>query len=610
MAAVDWLLGAPGDAPYGWYLAWRPSLVALHVAGDLFAALAYIAIPFGIVWFARRRHDLAPRLRTLAWWFGALLLAAAVTQIIDIVTVWYPAYGLQALAKAATAVAAVVTLVLMWPQLPELVRLPTSQQLADVNKRLRREVAAHEATLRELEGAHRDLESRVLDRTKELSLVKARFETALRGAKVYLYSQDRDLATTWSYSPRGDDLLPSPDSEAVLAIKRRVLDAGTSEDIEASFAMPEGRVQFALHLDPTFGPDRAVDGIMGAAIDVTRIRSLESEQQRLTAELGTMLQRYETAMRGSNITMFTQDRDLRYTSISNPMFGRSVQDIVGRTDDDIIAAENRGPIVALKREALETGTPRDGEVRIQNDTAVHWFDLHIEPLRDVPGQIVGITCAAVDITERKEGEAHLRLLMRELTHRSKNLLAVIQAMARQTARNAGTTESFLERFSARLQGLARSHDLLVQEGWHGAGLDELARSQLGHYIDRSGAQVRIEGPSVLLRPEAAQSLGLALHELATNAAKYGALSVPTGEVSIKWAPRDTVQPPALDIAWVESGGPAVTPPQRRGFGSLVIERNLAGSLDAEVEMSFAAEGVQCRIVIPAGQLYATGAPAA
>ena len=137
---------------------------------------------------------------------------------------------------------------------------------------------------------------------------------------------------------------------------------------------------------------------------------------------------------------------------------------------------------------------------------------------------IGVTGAAVDITERKEGEAHLRLLMRELTHRSKNLLAVIQAMARQTAKHTGSIQTFVERFGARVQALARSHDLLVQESWHSASLNELVRSQLAYYLDREPDQVLIEGPDVRLKPEAAQSLGLALHELATNAAKHGAMS--------------------------------------------------------------------------------------
>ena len=244
--------------------------------------------------------------------------------------------------------------------------------------------------------------------------------------------------------------------------------------------------------------------------------------------------RYETALRGSQVTVYTQDRDLRYTSISNPMLGRAIEDILGRTDEEILPPDGGTTIIALKREALASGQQKRAEVALKDGSGLHWHDLHIEPLRNEAGDIVGLTCAAVDVTERKEGEAHLRLLMRELTHRSKNLLAVIQAMARQTARHAGSIEGFLNQFSARLQALAASHDLLVRESWHGASLRELIKSQLGAYIDSGEGQVAIDGAPVALKPEAAQNLGLALHELAVNAANFGALSVPGGRVSITW----------------------------------------------------------------------------
>jgi two-component sensor histidine kinase len=241
-------------------------------------------------------------------------------------------------------------------------------------------------------------------------------------------------------------------------------------------------------------------------------------------------------------------------------------------------------------------------VRVTEGSTVRWYDLHVEPLHDLTGRMIGLSCAAVDITGRKEGEAHLRLLMRELTHRSKNLLAVIQAMARQTARHAGSIDSFLEQFSARLQALARSHDLLVQEEWHGVALAELIRSQLAPYIDRSASQMALDGPAVMLRPEAAQSLGLALHELAINAVKYGALSTLAGRIAINWTWQPQHEPPAVEILWIETGGPNVVAPVRRGFGSLVVERNLARALDADVTLTFDAGGVRCRIIVPVAQL--------
>ena len=614
MAAYEWLLGEAGALARGDCVSWRTDLIALHVAADAVIALSFFAIPVGIVWYLRNRLGLLRQYRLVAWLFGAFILAAGTSHLVGIFAFWFPLHGLQGVAKGATAVLSGAAVALIWPLLPNLVRLPSSKQLAEVNERLRREAEAHETTLRELEAARRELESRVEERTKELSQVKARFETALRGAKVYVFSQDRDLRYSWMYSPRGEDvaaemvgrtddeLWPSPEHDAAVAIKRRVLQSGQSEDCEVSYVMPERRAQFALHIDPTYGPEGRIDGIMCAAIDISRIRLLESAQRRLSEELGTALQRYETALRGSHVTVFTQDRDLRYTSLSNPMFGRDVDDILGRLDDEILPPDGRAPIVDLKRDVLKAGQPKDAEIRIPEGDTAHWYDVHIEPLRDVTGAIIGLTCAAVDITGRKAGEAHLRDLMRELTHRSKNLLAVIQAMARQTARYAGSIEGFLDQFNARLQALAASHDLLVQESWYGAELTELVHSQLGHYFDREFSQVSAEGPSVLLKPEAAQSLGLALHELATNAAKYGALSTLAGRVAVSWRRLPSSNGGAVELTWHESGGPPVKQPQQRGFGSLVIERNLARSLDAEIDVTFAAEGLRCRMLIPAANL--------
>jgi len=256
----------------------------------------------------------------------------------------------------------------------------------------------------------------------------------------------------------------------------------------------------------------------------------------------------------------------------------------------------------LKREALTSGQARRMEVAIEDAQGMRWRDLRIEPLCNDTGAVIGLTCAAVDVTERKESEAHLRLLMRELTHRSKNLLVVIQAMARQTARHAGSIDAFLNQFSARLQALAASHDLLVRDSWHGASVGELIRSQLSAYVERADTPVAIDGPAVALKPEAAQNLGLALHELAVNAAKFGALSVPEGRLSITWRPCDGKDGRGLELDWREQHGPKVKPRRKRGFGSMVIERNLARALDAEVTLDFEPDGLRCHVVIPASQL--------
>ncbi len=342
----------------------------------------------------------------------------------------------------------------------------------------------------------------------------------------------------------------------------------------------------------------------------TKLEAFQKERQQLVDHieaqdrelnlLRARFARYETALRGSQVTVYTQDCDLRYTSISNSMFDRSAECILGRTDKEILPTDGGAAIIALKREALTSGRAKRAEFALSEVSGVRWYDLHVEPLFDGAGAIVGLTCASVDVTDRKEGEAHLRLLLRELTHRSKNLLAVIQAMARQTARHSGSIDGFLSQFAARLQALASSHDLLVRESWYGASLRELVRSQLG-----SDSQIAFEGPEVALKPEAAQNLGLALHELAINARKFGALSVPDGRVSIRWTRYDGGKDNAIEINWLEQFGPKVKARRKRGFGSVVIERNLARSLDAQVDLEFEPDGVRCRIVIPASQVLAT-----
>ena len=483
-AIIDWLKGTITRADQ---LPGRGHVLAPQIAADFIIAASFLAALWAFVWFLRRRPDLVREHQLFAWLLAAFIAAAALSSVVDVVTIFQALPGVPVVTKIAAALLFAAVVVVGWPLLPALARTPSSRQVRHANERLRQEVAAHEATLRELEVARCDLEERVADRTHELGLVTARFRTALRGSKVHVFSQDKDL---------------------------------------------------------------------------------------------------------------------RYTTVSDPMFGLEVDDIVGRVDEDILPAENRAEIIRLKRGVLQSGQAKDAEISIGNGAMMRWFDFHIEPLHGAGGSVVGLTCAAVDITERKEGEAHLRLLMRELTHRSKNLLAVVQAMARQTARHAGSIDSFLDQFSARLQAVATSHDLLIQESWYGVSLAELVRSQLGHYLNRSGSQVSIDGQAVILKPEVAQNLGLALHELATNAAKYGALSVPTGKVSINW--QRLVQPKGegVQIVWAESGGPSVSPPERRGFGSLVIERNLARSLEAQVDLAFAPDGVTCRIVIPESQLSA------
>ncbi len=327
--------------------------------------------------------------------------------------------------------------------------------------------------------------------------------------------------------------------------------------------------------------------------------TLEDKVQRRTRSLTQANQRFDAALRAARVTVFTQDKNLAFTWVSRANSVTDAEAGAGHDTCDDFPNDSIDAVVKLKRLVLDTGEPGHGEVRLVRPGGDKWFDLNVHPQRDVQGDVVGLIGGSVEITERKEQEARIRLLMREVTHRSKNLLAVIQAIMRQTAAHSLSIEDFQKRFADRLYSLAGSHDLLVQDNWNGASLRELIRSQLGHYSDLVGSQISLSGPEMQLRPDAAQHIGMALHELATNAAKYGALSVPDGRVAISWtlpAPDDAAM--ICTLGWVETNGPAVVAPARRGFGRVVIERTVARALNGAVQMDYLPEGARWTLSFP------------
>jgi two-component sensor histidine kinase len=191
--------------------------------------------------------------------------------------------------------------------------------------------------------------------------------------------------------------------------------------------------------------------------------------------------------------------------------------------------------------------------------------------------------------------------MRELNHRSKNLLSMVQSIANHTA--ASSPADFVKRFSQRIQALAASHDLLVHSDWLGVEIEDLIRAQLAHFADLIGDRITIEGPPLNVTPLAAQSIGMALHELATNAGKYGSLSNDQGSVTIEWR----VDGEEFSIGWIEHDGPRVKPPKRRGFGSTIISDVAQTNIGGEVELNYDSGGVIWRLRCPASKVMGAGA---
>jgi PAS domain S-box-containing protein len=220
-------------------------------------------------------------------------------------------------------------------------------------------------------------------------------------------------------------------------------------------------------------------------------------------------------------------------------------------------------------------------------------------LRDDSGKAVRMIGAMLDISARKRAEEHQRLLTAELQHRVKNTLALVQAIANQSLRGATDLEEACEAFSARLISLGRAHDILTQASWSEAPISDVVEGALCAHRLADASRIRIGGPNVLLGAKPALSLALALHELATNAAKYGALSNATGVVDLRWHVETEGGVPRFCLTWSERGGPSVLgPPVRRGFGSRLIERSFAAELGGEVKMTYAPAGLICLMKAP------------
>jgi len=205
----------------------------------------------------------------------------------------------------------------------------------------------------------------------------------------------------------------------------------------------------------------------------------------------------------------------------------------------------------------------------------------------------------MDVSDRKRWEEHQQLLINELNHRVKNTLATVQSIVSQTLRNAATTGDAKEALESRLLALSRAHDILTRESWEGAQLSDVVAQAVAPYSSHGESRLHLAGPDVRLSPRKALALAMALQELATNAVKYGALSNSAGEIRIMWSIDRQPTPPRLQLCWEEKGGPPVVAPQRRGFGSRLIERSLAQDLDGEVRIEFAPTGIMCRVDAPA-----------
>lgn len=336
--------------------------------------------------------------------------------------------------------------------------------------------------------------------------------------------------------------------------------------------------------------------------------TLEARVAERTREIEDAERRFRATFKNAAVGIAMVGADGRLMRVNERLarlLGYSVEEMEGASLDRITHPEDlaRGN-AALER--LRRGEADEYELEkryLRSDGKVIWGHTSVSCARDAGGNIAYLIKVIQDITDRKRSEEIRQLLMGEVNHRSKNMLATVQAIARQTA--AKTPDSFIKTFGQRLQALAANQDLLVKSGWEHVDLMELARGQLGHFGEILDRRIVLHGPAVQVSPAVAQTLGMALHELGTNAVKYGSLSNETGRVEISWA----LEGDTFRLTWRETGGPAVEAPEGHGFGRTVLDRMIRASLSAEVSLDFAPDGLVWTVRCPRSVLRPEHPPA-
>lgn len=377
---------------------------------------------------------------------------------------------------------------------------------------------------------------------------------------------------------------------------RRVMETGeTISARDRPFYIERHGYPETVYFDISYSPLRngagGVDGVLCLVRETT-------SQVRAKAALVENESRFAAIVSSSEDAILSTDLDMHITSWNNGaqmLYGYSADEVMGELVT-LLVPNDRGdeePNIIASIRRGERVFPYETQ-RQHKDGGLIDVSLTVSPILDEGGHVVGASKIARDITERKRAERLQNVVLREMQHRVKNIFATVQAIARQTFRNHDDIAAAIQAFDGRVLAMTRAHALLYNKSWDGADLAAVIGQATAAY---DSEKFEIYGPEVRLSPRAALSLSLALHELATNAAKYGALSGPEGKVRIVWQHMPGT-PSMLHLAWKETGGPSVVVPTRKGFGSRLIQDILAAELNGDVAVVYESDGLRCVIDAP------------
>ena len=461
--------------------------------------------------------------------------------------------------------------------------------------------------LLELERAKENLETRVRDRTADLEQSEAELRLVANSVPAlvsYVDSTERYRFVNAAYENwfghgrealQGRTVREVVGAEAYEIATGNIARALAGERIAYQTVLPyrEGARHVDAQYIPHIGPDGRTRGFYAFIVDVT-------ERQRGEAAMRASEARYRALAEAIAAVIWTTGPDGRATDMPQwrALTGQTSAEVSGLGWLDAVHPDDRERTRQAWQRCVAAGTPCDVEYRVRRrDGHYRWFNGRGVAVRGEDGALREWIGVCIDISERKSAEERQTLLMAELDHRVRNILASIQSMVSLTGRSARTKHDYAEALQGRIAAMARTHDLLTRGRWSGANLEQIVRDELKPY-DPGGHVVSLEGEiECILRPRQALNVALVVHELATNAAKYGALSVPDGRIAVSWDVQRLGDEARLRIVWQETGGPRVNPPRRRGFGSTMIENALRADPGSEARLEFAPAGVRCVITL-------------
>ncbi len=386
----------------------------------------------------------------------------------------------------------------------------------------------------------------------------------------------------------------------------RIIARSVDDAARAAIALGEG-----VSLPLSGSPVAEVDTLMGELHrTAVKRRAAEQDLQASKDQLQVSKDRLQLAFDATRLGWWQYDPlrgvgsgDARFKEIFDVTADEiSIDDLMKRVHPDDVER-----FWANRQAALDPVNPAPyvhHEYRVRRrDGTIRWVEANALAYFEAAGserRAVSLGGTVQDITERKEREEKEHLLMREVNHRAKNMLSVVDSIAHQTA--ARNPEDFIERFSERIQALSANQDLLVRNEWKGVEIKDLVHAQLAPFADLIGSRIAAHGPRLRLMPASAQAIGLALHELTTNAGKYGALSTDTGRLDICWG----TDGDTFTMTWTERDGPPVSAPKQRGFGTIVMETMAERSVDGAVDLEYPPSGLTWRLICPAANALEPG----